>query len=218
MTSSLLSLVKLGGVGASLAFLLLSYRLLWAESKRAKIRGAMLVSVLVFTLLSGFFYLAGTVAEVASGLSAEARDQLVLRVVAFIMPEKVFFRKVITDTGRDLDDRFTFNVASETIGFPGALIDSSKKGHYEFVVGARTDRDQDLMRGAYLYARGPFEIAHGQEYTIPKKVSNELGCSVEAAVFRVPKGFPSVDGKPFKPGDYHGEVAPFFSVSDGTGC
>jgi hypothetical protein len=202
--------------GAGLAFSLLGYWLLLAESKKSKERVEMHTSIRIFIALSALTFAFGLTVNIVALLFA-ARSQAV--VTAF-SPDSTTARFVSWGAD-DEKQTISFRVLIENLD-PGRYVPRQEKDNYRLVVGIRPVAAVANDSGSYSQVFGDYPFDSLPEQVAPVtaqiKAMLDTGC-VSYVLFRVRASrLPTQPKPPFVPSDYGSDIKILNTATDGMRC
>ncbi|MGJ0391242.1 MAG: hypothetical protein ACR650_00540 [Methylocystis sp.] len=205
----LIELIKLGAVGASLAFLILSYWLLQQEIAKPDPRVTILHEIRGFRVSALLFFLAGVSSELGLTYGGKALE----------MVEKFSLQSEIK---RVRFYEWSYHPERDTVSFgfdenrtsAHRFIPSDSADRYSVIVGIRQQNGQPPEIGAYPLAAGPFPMGRQSVELNPshEKILKLGNRCVEYVAFGV-KDFineeASADSASFTPSKYSGRLVIF---------
>jgi hypothetical protein len=211
----LTALVQAGPTGAGLAFSLLGYWLLLAESKKAKERVEMHTSIRIFILLSALTFALGVFANIVTLIFA-ARNQAVITAFS---PDSTTARFV--SWGNDQKQTISFRFLVENLDL-ARYIPRQEKDNYRLLVALRPTEPRSNDSGSYPYIFGPYPFDSFPEQAVPMVSAGKVVAAscTSYVLFRVrASSLPAELKSPFLPSDYGGsDIKVVNSATDGPGC
>jgi hypothetical protein len=203
----LVQLLQLGGIGASLAFLYLGYRLLENEQKLrdnannpASARPEVLAGIRSFLMFSLLFFVIGVLAY--AGLYLLERSY----------PRDDFTQISLSDFELDQASRIFKYAFSETRSADLQLVRNDKRSDYKIYLALRAQVPNQFLDGEFVSLLGPFQFGTLQQRVAmltPEQVSLlGTGC-VEYFLFGYVGGeqlVMSSESKSFKPGPHRDKI------------
>lgn len=200
----LVSLVQLGGVGASLAFLILGYNLLKKEMDIPEPRPIIIQSVKFFIAVALVFFVFGVVAEV---VLTNAGRVIVAYIGSVFRNDLLGIR--ITDTEYSPDQKSIGFRLNQSAFDDTSTILPAERPDYSVVVGVRKKSGEPITAGSYPYVFGPYPFGETTPQTIQLEAADIAaldGC-IEMAAFAVKNSeSKSVAKPPLNPEDHVGTI------------
>lgn len=183
----LVQLVQIGGIGGSLAFLLLGFTLLREEQRRKIARRGVLVAIFAFMGVSFVFFLAG-----CGALILERNSE---RIVDYALKEWEgnYVDARLVQIGLNQWDRpdkqhLSFTLTERPFQ-KGEWLSAGRRSEIQVIVAVRRNAGQPATRGTYPIAFGPYKFASRprHEETLTEEQQAALGTGqVTFTVFGVP--------------------------------
>jgi hypothetical protein len=210
----LVTLVQIGPTGAGLAFALLGYWLLKAESKKDKVRPPLIDAIRYFISLSVITFTLGLIANIATLVLSSRTETL-------INPDVTTVRLNMWDANYDKKS-ISFSLLAETLDV-SHYVPRADKQKYRLIVAVRPRSGEGNDAGSYLQAFGDyaFDSLAPQQPALSQAVIKmfEKGCT-DFVLFRVNasrlKELPVTS--PFEPSKYGTDIKVLNSGFDGAKC
>lgn len=207
MLDFLLKLVALGGLGASLAFLYLGYRLLKEERGLKAPRTSILISIFGFLAIAFVFFIAGSGVELVFRAMPDFGKEVVEAMIKNLSRNH-YIRKHFREADFKLSEMKLKYIVVDDVFDSTRFVEQDNLKNFLFFVAIRPSSTIPDEKGAYLITDGPYrpgtqpigDLKFTEEQA--KAFSNKCALLV---IFAIPATLGNEASKPFNPERFSGE-------------